>query len=86
MKGEVVYLYAFDVANEIQTARVREVLAAKPTPIEVYTDHTYPKDVPLYKPLAIEPERPQATMGGQQLKLSAGHHGRPAVETDGANL
>ena len=27
MKGEVVYLYAFDVANEIITARVQEILA-----------------------------------------------------------
>ena len=54
MKGEVVYFYAFDVANEIQTGRVGEVLASKPSPIDVHTDHTYPKDVPLYRPLAIE--------------------------------
>jgi len=30
MKGEVVYLYAFDVANEIITSRVQKILSAKP--------------------------------------------------------
>ncbi len=55
MKGEVVYLYAFDVANEIVTARVREVLSEKPFPFEIRMDHTLPKDMPLYKPLAIAP-------------------------------
>ena len=69
MKGEVVYLYAFDVANEIQTARVQEVLASKPSPMEVRTNHTYPRDVPLYKPLAIEPARHAATLGGRAVRL-----------------
>jgi hypothetical protein len=55
MKGEVVYLYAFDVANEIVTARVPELLSEKPFPFEVRMDRTLPKDIPLYKPLAIEP-------------------------------
>ena len=55
MKGEVIYLYAFDVANEISTSRVREVLSEKPFPFEIRMDRTLPKDMPLYKPLAIEP-------------------------------
>ena len=54
MKGELVYLYAFDVANEIMMDRVQEILENKPFPFEIRTDHTYPKDIPLYKPLAIE--------------------------------
>lgn len=54
MKGEVVYLYAFDVANEIMIGKVEEVLANKPVPFEILTDHTLPKDIPLYKPLSIE--------------------------------
>jgi len=33
MKGEVVFLYAFDVANEIITSRVHEILSAKPFPV-----------------------------------------------------
>src|SRR5271154_5215472 len=55
MKGEVIYLYAFDVANEIITPRVQEILSEKPFPFEIRKDRTLPKDVPLYKPLAIEP-------------------------------
>ena len=34
MKGEVVYLFAFDVASEIATARIGEILAARPAPFE----------------------------------------------------
>ena len=55
MKGEVTYLYAFDVANEIITSRVHEILSARPFPFEIRMDRTLPKDMPLYKPLAIEP-------------------------------
>jgi hypothetical protein len=35
MKGEVVYLYAFDVANEIVTEKVKEILASKPFLLEI---------------------------------------------------
>ena len=55
MTGEVVYLYAFDVANEIVTPRVQEILSEKPFPFEIRQDRTLPKDVPLYRPLAIVP-------------------------------
>lgn len=54
LKGEVVYLYAFDVASEIATGRVKEILAQRPAPVELRADHTLPKDIPLYKPLSIE--------------------------------
>lgn len=54
MQGEVVYLYAFDVANEIATDRISDILASKPFPFEMQTLRTFPKDVPLYKPLSIE--------------------------------
>jgi hypothetical protein len=55
MTGEAIYLYAFDVANEIVTPRVQEILSEKPFPFEIRKDRTLPKDMPLYKPLAIEP-------------------------------
>lgn len=42
MKGEVVYLNAFDVANEIVTDKVQEILASKPVPFEIRTDYTFP--------------------------------------------
>ena len=55
MRGEVAFLYAFDAANEIITSRVHEILSTRPFPFEIRMDRTLPKDMPLYKPLAIEP-------------------------------
>jgi len=69
MKGEVIYLYAFDVANEIVTARVQEILSAKPFPFEIRMDRTLPKDMPLYKPIAIEPTPLALPMRGQPVRL-----------------
>ena len=69
MKGEVVYLYAFDVANEIITPRVQEILSAKPFPFEIRMDRTLPKDMPLYKPLAIEPPPLAETLRGSPVRL-----------------
>src|SRR5271166_2588294 len=69
MKGEVVYLYAFDVANEIITPRVREILSEKPFPFEIRMDRTLPKDMPLYKPLAIEPPPLSAKLLGATVRL-----------------
>ena len=69
MKGEAIYLYAFDVANEIITPRVREILSEKPFPFEIRMDRTLPKDMPLYKPLAIEPPPLTAPLYGAPLRL-----------------
>jgi hypothetical protein len=69
MKGEVVYLYAFDVANEIITPRVQEILSEKPFPFEIRMDRTLPKDMPLYKPLAIEPQPLAARLHGAPVRL-----------------
>ncbi len=68
MKGEVVYLYAFDVANEIVAEKVSEILAKRPFPLEIRTDHTSPRDMPFYKPLAIELPPLKATLGGQAVR------------------
>src|SRR5579864_3498030 len=69
LKGEAVYLYAFDVANEIITPRVREILSEKPFPFEIRKDRTLPKDMPLYKPLAIEPRPLSAGFQGFPVRL-----------------
>src|ERR1039457_3254999 len=69
MKGEVVYLYAFDVANEILTPRVPEILSEKPFPFEIRMDRTLPKDMPLYKPLAIEPQPLASKLHGAPVRL-----------------
>jgi hypothetical protein len=69
MTGEVVYLYAFDVANEIITPRVQEILSEKPFPFEIRQDRTLPKDVPLYRPLAIVPPPLNSPLHGAQVRL-----------------
>ncbi len=69
MKGEVVYLYAFDVANEIATDKVQDILASKPFPFEIQTPRTFPKDVPLYRPLAIQPPALTSPLGGRPVRL-----------------
>jgi hypothetical protein len=53
MKGTVVYLFAFDVANEIRTSSVRELLSEKPFPFQIRVGATAPRDVPIYSPLTI---------------------------------
>ncbi len=65
----MIYLYAFDVANEIITPRVQEILSERPFPFEIRQDRTLPKDVPLYKPLAIEPNPLKATLYGSAVRL-----------------
>jgi hypothetical protein len=69
MKGEVVYLYAFDVANEIITAKVGTILSQKPYRFVIRETHTFPRDVPLYRPLAIEPEPMPAALRGQPVHI-----------------
>jgi len=69
MKGEVVYLYAFDVANEIITSRVQEILSEKPFPFEIKMDRLLPKDMPLYRPLAIQPHPLPAKLRGATVRL-----------------
>jgi len=53
MKGSVVYFFAFDVANEIETERVKEILFQKPFPFEIRLGAAAPRDVPVYAPLTV---------------------------------
>lgn len=54
MKGEVIYFYAFDVADEIILSEIGGLANVKSLPMEIRNSHTLPKDVPLYKPHTIE--------------------------------
>jgi hypothetical protein len=56
MRGEVVYFYAFDVANEIIFERIRTVRGMPPQPFPLRTGHGTPKDIPFRAPLAVEPQ------------------------------
>lgn len=69
MKGEVVFLYAFDVANEIMIGKVPAILSRTPVPFEIKVEQPYPRVVPLYRPLAIEPPPLQGTVRGQAVRV-----------------
>lgn len=70
MKGTVVYLFAFDVANEIRTGQVRELLSQKPFPFQIRVGATAPRDVPIYSPLTIslQPTACESSLGAVTLK------------------
>jgi hypothetical protein len=67
--GEVIYLYAFDVANEIRVAGVAELLSARPVPFTVRTDRAAARAVPLYQPLAVEPPPPKVSLAARPVRL-----------------
>jgi len=69
MRGEAVFLYAFDVADELLTSRLPPRLLGQPiTRFAVQTGHTAPRDVPLIQPFAVA--LPPLPLGeaGQQVR------------------
>ena len=69
MQGEVVYLYAFDVASEIVTARILEVMSKRPEPAQIRRDRSLPKDVPLYRPLRVGLPPLVSSVGGAAISV-----------------
>ncbi len=65
MKGAVHYLFAFDVANEIKTAAIRDVAGRKPEPFDIRIGATAPRDLKLYRPLSV-------TLDAEELSTNAG--------------
>jgi hypothetical protein len=68
MKGEVVYLYAFDVANEIVTTSIQRILESEPVPFVIRSDAPLPRDVPLFRPLAVKPRELTALLWGSVVQ------------------
>jgi len=69
LRGEIVYLYAFDVANEIKLERVATLLSGRPAPFTVRADRTAPRSVVYSSPLAIEPAAPAVRLNGESVRL-----------------
>ena len=67
--GEVVYLYAFDVAYEITLDSARVTLPAPTSAFSIRPDRSLPKDMPLYQPLSIELPANTHTIQGFPLKI-----------------
>ena len=68
IKGEVVYLFAFDVADEIRTAKVSEILSEKAMSYGVRRDRMLPKTIPFYHPLTIDLKRDAWKIRGQSVQ------------------
>jgi hypothetical protein len=51
MRGEVAWLYAFDVADEIDVTGLETLLDERATRLTVTGDRAGPRDVPVYRPL-----------------------------------
>ncbi len=69
MQAEVVYLFAFDVANEIKTEKVSQVLNQAPTRYEIRMEQASPRYAPLYRPLAVELPPPEVKGPAQATRL-----------------
>jgi hypothetical protein len=69
MTGDVVYFYAFDVANEILVGRIGTILGQSPVPLKLRLKHAYPKDVAFHRPLAIDLPPSDARLAGQPLRV-----------------
>src|SRR5438874_3724998 len=69
MQGEVIYFYAFDVANEIITDRIGKILGAAPEPFALRLGHGTPKDVAFHRPLSVEPHSAGAMLAGQPVQI-----------------
>jgi len=69
LRGEVVYLYAFDVANEIRLERAAELLGSQSQPFAARGDRPAPRDVPLARPLCVELPPLATQLRGSPLQL-----------------
>jgi hypothetical protein len=68
LRGEVVYLYAFDVANEIRLDRAAELVAGRTEPVP-RSDRTVPRSIPVSRPLTFEPPLPAVRLNGEAVRL-----------------
>ncbi|AMV25261.1 hypothetical protein VT84_12750 [Gemmata sp. SH-PL17] len=69
LRGEVVYFYAFDVANEIRLDRAAELLAGRSTSFTARWGRPAPRSVPVSRPLVVEPTVSTVRVNGCPARL-----------------
>jgi hypothetical protein len=68
LRGEVVYLFAFDVANEVRLDRAAELVPAKSAPAAT-GEHPAPREVPVTRSVVVEFDPPSARLKGAPIHL-----------------
>jgi hypothetical protein len=68
MTGEVVYFFAFDVANEILEAGVRAKLGNRVSEFGWPAKHTAPRDLALPRPLTVTPRCEPVELAGRAVR------------------
>jgi hypothetical protein len=66
LRGEVIYFYAFDVANEIHLERAAERFSGRSTR---FTVQPAPRSIPVSRPLAVEAPTPAVRVNGCPMRL-----------------
>jgi hypothetical protein len=69
MRGQVIYIYAYDIANEIHLAKAQELLKEPAKYLEPLSDKTIPRDFPFYKPLLCQKPPLIVASGNSNLKI-----------------
>jgi len=69
LRGEVVYFYAFDVANEVYLDRAAELLAEKPSPVGGGRDRPAPRSIHSAHPITVELSVRTLRINGEPARL-----------------
>ena len=73
LRGEVVYLYAFDVASEVRLDGAPALLSARNLPVVPDSEHpaarSVPRSVPVARPVAVEPRGDGRHLGGEPTRV-----------------
>ena len=69
LRGEVVYLYAFDVANEIRLDRVGTFLSGRPAAFVAHPDRSAPRSAQISRPLEVELLPAAVRVNGLPIRL-----------------
>jgi hypothetical protein len=71
LRGEVVYLYAFDIGQEVVPAAAGPRFARSGEPLDPRRRKTLPPDAVLYRPLAADLPFEAVTVGGSPVAIDA---------------
>jgi hypothetical protein len=69
MSGEVVYFFAYDVANEVVPQGLTTILGQRPAPLELRFKHGHPKDVAFDRPFVVGLPQPDARLAGRPIRI-----------------